>query len=77
MPTPEAKRIRSAINRLALKPMSHCRAEPKGFIRAGDQRVCCCFCSCPVHYGEEYRNAGSIRAHEFCFKAVAQEYKSR
>lgn len=75
--TPEAKRIRSAINRFALTHTSECRRDAPKFLRRGDPRHCCCFCSNAIHAGDQYRNAGSIRAHETCFKAVAEEYKTR
>lgn len=76
--TPEAKRIRAAINRLALRPIQTCLVGPgMRLVRRGDPKVCCCFCANAVKQFDQYRNAGSIRAHETCFKAVAEEYKSR
>lgn len=75
MSTPEAKRIRAAINRLALTQPRTRKVEVR-FVRAGDPSLCC-FCTHAIPHGDTYRNAGTIMAHETCFKAVAEEYKSR
>lgn len=37
---------------------------------------CCALCMCPIEKGTEYRDGGQgRRAHEFCFEAVAREFK--
>ena len=74
--TPEAKRIRSAINRLALQRVSTCSTDTSRFCLTGDPRLCC-FCGIVIRYGAKYRRASTIRAHEPCFKAVAEEYKNK
>jgi len=76
MTTPR-KRIQDAINRLALVQPRECRKDAPKFLRRGDPQHCCCFCANAIHLYDQYRNAGSIRAHETCFKAVAEEYKTR
>jgi hypothetical protein len=63
MTTKGKKAIRAALNRLALTPIRKCAASHP-----------CCFCNQPILLGDEYRNAGNLRSHEYCFKAIAQQY---
>lgn len=74
--TPDAKRIRSAINRLALQRVSTCNTDTPRFCLVVDPRLCC-FCGIVIRYGDKYRRASTIRAHEPCFKAAAEEYKNK
>ena len=64
-----AKRhIQKFINDLALKKITIARIA----------RIvhCCALCMCPIEKGTEYRDGGQgRRAHEFCFQAVAREFK--
>lgn len=65
MTTAAAKRIREAINALALTPIRTKAMRPAP----------CGFCNQPIEPGTQYRRASNIDAHELCFQAVAREYK--
>jgi hypothetical protein len=65
--TIEAKRIRAAINSLALTPIRVKAMRPAP----------CCFCGHPIEPGTQYRRASHLDAHEICFQAVAREFKNR
>ena len=59
------KRIRKFLNSLAVAPKRVCRTLHH-----------CELCACDIKDGEEYRDRGvDRRAHEFCFQAVAREFK--
>jgi hypothetical protein len=65
MASARVKRLRAAINRLALVSVSKCRTQHS-----------CCFCTQPIVYGDEYRNAGpNLRSHILCFEAVSRDLK--
>jgi hypothetical protein len=57
-------RLRSALNSLGL---------------AGTKKAaklhCCDLCACPILIGDDYRTAGKLRAHEWCFLAVNKEIR--
>lgn len=65
--TQRRRRLMTAINRLALRPIhtasSHLAAK-------------CAFCTVAILPGKRYRNAGSLKAHESCFRALSEEIKS-
>jgi len=65
--TPRQKRLVHAINRLAL-----------GRLLTATNRLSakCALCACDIGQGLEYRNAGTLKAHEICFRALAQEAKN-
>jgi hypothetical protein len=63
--TAAKKRIRAALNSLALMPIRTRAMRPTP----------CSFCTQPIQPGTQYRRASNIDAHETCFQAVAHEYR--
>lgn len=64
---PRRRRLVHAINRLALARL----------VRAtGRLSAKCALCTCDITQGTEYRNAGTLKAHEICFQALAQQAKT-
>jgi hypothetical protein len=64
--TSPQRRLLHAANRLALRPVLIARARITSK---------CAFCGCEIAPGVEYRNAGTLKAHEICFQALVGESK--
>ena len=65
--TSPQRRLRHATNRLALRPV---------VIATVRLTAKCAFCACDIMPGVEYRNAGTLKAHEICFQALVGERKN-
>jgi hypothetical protein len=65
--TQRKRRLLAAVNRLALRPLHTASARLNAE---------CTFCTLAIRAGDAYRSAGSLKAHEPCFRALAQEIKS-
>ncbi len=57
-------RLLAFSNRLSLRPVKRCRVGRM-----------CILCVMPIRPGDQYRSASNRDAHEFCFQALAKEFK--